>query len=75
MNERLRGTTKSGNKWKAQIRVGDKVVNLGYYDTTEEAHTVHKIAYLKVYGIIFEEKPTTEQKIDKMVRTRDLITK
>jgi hypothetical protein len=49
-NRDVRGTSfdKGKGKWRAQIRVPGKILNLGYYDTEAEANS----DYLKVKSIL-----------------------
>ena len=44
---KAKGYTKEGNKYRAGIKVYDKIISLGIYDTPEEAHQ----AYLKAQRI------------------------
>jgi hypothetical protein len=38
----LLGTTKHGNKWLARITIDGKRINIGVYNTKEEAHDAYK---------------------------------
>jgi hypothetical protein len=38
------GVTRSRKRWKAHIKVGDKVLHIGTYDTPEEAHAAYLAA-------------------------------
>ena len=38
------------NKWKAHIQVNGKLINLGYFDTKDEAIEVKKLAENKYFG-------------------------
>lgn len=50
-----------GKKWRSQIKVGKKLVFLGYFHTAMEAHLAHKDASIKHFG---EFHPTvSRQKI------------
>lgn len=37
----MRGTLRAGKRWRARIKISGKVVNLGRYDTEEEAHAAY----------------------------------
>ena len=41
---------RKGKKWRSQIKVGDKLYFLGYFDTAEEAHAAYGIAAKKYFG-------------------------
>lgn len=41
---------KQRKKWGANIRVNDKLRNLGYFDTPEEAHEAYKKAAVEAFG-------------------------
>jgi len=46
----FKGVSKSGNKWRADIRVDGTSKNLGRYNTPEEAHAVWYKAACAVWG-------------------------
>lgn len=62
MNKRVQSNNRSGlkgayyhaahkgKKWRSQIKVGDKLIFLGYYHTAEEAHTAYAAAALEHFG-------------------------
>lgn len=68
--KQLRGVTKVGDKWKAQIRVDKRVISLGHYDTEEMAHEAFKLAYIKVYQKDFEECEKQMKKLDNILNRR-----
>jgi hypothetical protein len=51
-NGGLRGASfhKSVGRWRARIRNGGKEIELGYFDTAEEAHAAYRNASLKLHG-------------------------
>ena len=40
----------AGKKWRSQIKVGDKLIYLGYFDTAEEAHAAYTQAAARHFG-------------------------
>ena len=46
----LRGVTRTGKKWMAQIRINRKLKYLGTYSTKEEAAIVYDAAAIAVFG-------------------------
>jgi hypothetical protein len=46
----LKGAYKSHNKFRAQININGAFVNLGSYDTVEEAHAVYMVKAKELYG-------------------------
>jgi phosphotransferase system IIB component len=51
----VKGVYKSGNKYRARIRINDKLINLGTFDTEEEAGEVFKIKAREIQGEFFRE--------------------
>lgn len=47
---KLKGTTRSGNRWLAQIQVGGKKMHLGRFDSQLEAHMAYAEAAQKYHG-------------------------
>lgn len=47
---KLKGTTRSGNRWLAQIQVSGKKLHIGRFDTQEEAHQAYVEAAKKLHG-------------------------
>lgn len=45
-----RGVSKNGNKWMAQIRVGEKKLNIGTFDTPELASQAYQNHAKKLHG-------------------------
>jgi len=45
----VRGYSKDGNRWKAQIRFGGRWKHLGCYETEHEAHAAYLSAKTEVY--------------------------
>lgn len=43
-------TCRKGKKWRSQIKVGEQVIFLGYFDTAEEAHAAYSTAAVKHFG-------------------------
>lgn len=41
---------RKGKKWRSQIKVGDKLIFLGYFHTAEEAHRAHARASAEHFG-------------------------
>lgn len=41
---------RKGKKWRSQIKVGDDLIFLGYFETAEEAHAAYKVAAVKYFG-------------------------
>lgn len=41
---------KDSGKWRAKIRIGGKYINMGSYETVEEAHEVYKKKELETFG-------------------------
>lgn len=41
---------RKGKKWRSQIKVGPKLIFLGYYETPEEASAAHGAAAYKYFG-------------------------
>jgi hypothetical protein len=39
-----------GKKWRSQIKVGPKLIFLGYFHTAEEAHEAYKAAAIEHFG-------------------------
>lgn len=62
MNKRVQSNNRSGlkgayyhachkgKKWRSQIKVGPKLIFLGYFHTAEEAHAAYGVAALKHFG-------------------------
>lgn len=42
---------KLSKKWRARIKVGDRQISLGYYDTDREAHLAYRKAAEELYGV------------------------
>lgn len=53
LTSNLKGASyhKQSKKWRARIKVGDKQLSLGYFDTAMAAHTAYIEAAKKYYGI------------------------
>lgn len=49
----FKGTHKVGSKYKAQIKVGDKVIYLGSYLTPELAHAAYCVKAKQIHGEYF----------------------
>jgi hypothetical protein len=47
---KYKGVTKNGNRWRARIRVDDKLIHLGYFGTQEEAALEYNKAASFYYG-------------------------
>jgi hypothetical protein len=39
-----------GKKWRSQIKVGDRLIFLGYFNTAEEAHAAYGVAAAEHFG-------------------------
>lgn len=46
----LKGVTKAGNRWRAQIVKDQRHQHLGYYDTPEAAHAAYCMAADRLHG-------------------------
>lgn len=46
----LKGVSKSGKRWKAQIMVNGRAINLGTCDTKSEAYALYRAAAHKHHG-------------------------
>jgi len=62
----LKGTTQVRDRWKAQIRFDQKIVNLGTFPSAEEAHEAYKLAFVKLYNKDYEDMKalTLEERIN-----------
>jgi hypothetical protein len=47
------GVYRFGNRWRSQIRVKNKVIHLGYFDTLSEAFCFFNYAAKQYYGSLF----------------------
>jgi hypothetical protein len=52
-NGKIIGTSyrKEMNKWRSEIRLNGKRINLGHFNTEQEAHEAYKKEYKKHYGV------------------------
>ena len=52
MNNKSKGYSWNNNdrKWKAQIRIKNKLIYLGYFDTEEEAKEARRLGEIKYFG-------------------------
>ena len=46
----FKGARLCRGRWRAEIRVEGKLLNLGQFDTPQEAHEIYKLAALKYHG-------------------------
>lgn len=50
-----RGVVKRGDKWRAQISIGDKSIYIGTFDTVEEASAAYEAKAREVHGEFYSE--------------------
>jgi hypothetical protein len=41
---------RTGKKWRSQIKVADRLIFLGYFETAEEAHAAYGVAAIEHFG-------------------------